>query len=197
MSFRLSSQARSHAATASRQSKRQHTGENAEALLKVHHDIAAAWGLAKIDKRATPVRILSVRQTERGPRVDGFIEESPGVDYVGVIRGGQSIYAEAKACNEGVLALECISENQWDEMERVGRLNALRFLLVVWTPDTAKAKALVGPLTVLCVLPWRVVTEHRNRTLKGQGSIPCEVLAAHVVRTQTWLESIVKREAIR
>lgn len=147
--------------------------------------LAARNGEAWITKRPTPVKILRVAP---GGVVTGRLEGSPGVDYVGVLRGGRAVYLEAKSCAEGAFFLRAIRPGQWDEMRRVAAFGAARALVVGWTPDTAKGRALIVPrTTVVCVVPWQECEAARKA---DESSLSAETLAKYAVIAGRWTQAL-------
>lgn len=183
MTFSLTPQSRRGSAQRSAQRR---AGEAFEAELKNAFDLAAIRGLAWITKRATPVAIMS---RGAGGAVTGRLTGSPGVDYVGALKGGRSIFLEAKRCSSGTLGLDAIEEPQWSEMARVGPLGAARVLVVRWQPDTAKGRVLLGGrLVSICVLPWSECERARDA---GESSLSAETLAKHADATGLhWVERL-------
>lgn len=169
-----------------RRSLQRRTGEAFEHELSAAFALAAVRGLAWITKRATPVAIMS---RGAGGAVTGRLTGSPGVDYVGALKGGRSIFLEAKRCSSGTLGLDAIEEPQWSEMARVGPLGAARVLVVRWQPDTAKGRALLGGrLVAICVLPWSECERARDA---GESSLSAETLAKYADATGLhWVERL-------
>ncbi len=154
-------------------------GEAFERELSSAFAYAAQSGAAWITKRPTPVRITSKRA---GGIVTGKLTGSPGVDYVGVLRGGRAIYLEAKRCSDGVFRLAAILPEQWSEMARVAPLGAARVLVVRWQPDTDKGRALLGGrLVAICVVPWSECERARDAE---ESTLSAKTLAkyAHLSR---------------
>lgn len=165
-----------------------HAGDAFESELGHAFELAAARGVAWITKRPTPVAITRV---DAGGAVRGKLTGSPGVDYVGALRGGRSIFLEAKRCSAGTFPLSAIESPQWREMERVGPLGAARVLVVRWQPDTAKGVALLGGHRVaICLVPWSIVESARAN---GDASLSAETLAAHADATGLlWVDRLAE-----
>lgn len=171
-----------------RRSLQRRTGEAFERELGAAFALASARGLAWITKRATPVAILSKRA---GGAITGRLTGSPGVDYVGALKGGRSIFLEAKRCSAGTFALDAIEAPQWSEMARVGPLGAARVLVVRWQPDTAKGRSLLGGRAVaICVVPWSEC--ERAREAK-EASLSAETLAKYADATGLhWVDRLAE-----
>lgn len=165
-----------------------HAGDAFELELKHAFELAALHGLAWITKRPTPVAITRV---DGGGVVRGKLIGSPGVDYVGALKGGRSIFLEAKRCSSGTFPLDAIEVPQWSEMQRVGPLGAARVLIVRWQPDTAKGRALLGGrLVAICVVPWSECEQARAR---GDASLSAETLARYADATGLhWVERLAE-----
>jgi hypothetical protein len=161
-----------------RRSLQRRAGEAFEQELSAAFALASARGLAWITKRPVPVAIVRVGA---GGAMRGRILGSPGVDYVGVLKGGRSIFLEAKRCSSGTFALDAIEQPQWSEMSRVGPLGAARVLVVRWQPDTAKGRALLGGRAVaICVVPWSECERARDAR---EASLSAETLARYADTT--------------
>lgn len=160
-------------------------GEAFERELASAFALASMRGLAWIKKRDTPVKITRV--SARGA-VSGRLLGSPGVDYVGVLAGGRSIFLEAKRCSENALSLDRIEPVQWAEMARVGPLGAARVLVVRWAPSV-KGRALLGGRPVaICVVPW---SECERAKEEGEASLSAETLARYADTTGLhWVEGL-------
>ena len=161
-----------------RRSLQRRAGEAFEQELSAAFALASARGVAWITKRPTPVAITRV---SAGGVVTGKLTGSPGVDYVGALLGGRSIFLEAKRCSSGTFALDAIEQPQWSEMARVGPLGAARVLVVRWMPDTAKGRALLGGrLVAICVVPWSECERARDAR---EASLSAETLAKYADTT--------------
>lgn len=162
-----------------------HAGDAFEIELANAFSITAIRGLAWITKRPTPVLIT---RKSAGGVIAGRLTGSPGVDYVGALRGGRSIFLEAKRCSENVFALDRIEQPQWDEMARVGPLGAARVLVVRWAPSTKGRALLGGRLVAICVVPW---SECERAKAVGDASLSAETLAKYADATgMHWVERL-------
>jgi hypothetical protein len=162
---------------AAKRSEQRAAGEAFERELANAFVFAATAGIAWITKRPTPVLITR----KSNGVITGRLTGSPGVDYVGALRGGRSIFLEAKRCSEGTLSLDRIEQPQWDEMARVGPLGAARVLIVRWQPPTDKGRALLGGRAVaICVVPW---SECESARAAGDASLSAKTLAKYADAT--------------
>lgn len=153
-------------------SRQARTGTATEELLQYAINAAQAAGVAYVTKRATPVRITSV---DAEGRVVGYLDRSPGVDYHGVLKGGRAVFFEVKRCSSGAFPLRAIEPEQWDEMARARELGACTALVVLWKPNTAKGRALIGGRShAWCVVPWGAL---RLASAEGRSRLPAKALA--------------------
>lgn len=172
---------------AAQRSAQTRAGEAFERELTTAFSIAALRGLAWITKRPTPVAITS---KGAGGAITGRLAGSPGVDYVGALKGGRSIFLEAKRCSENVFSLDRIEQPQWDEMARVGPLGAARVLVVRWAPSMRGRKLLGGRSLAICVVPWSECEQARAR---GDASLSAETLAKYADATGLhWVERLAE-----
>lgn len=185
MAFNLTNPSRRGSAQRTAQ---KHAGDAFELEIKHAFELAAARGVAWITKRPTPVAITRV---DDGGAVRGRLIGSPGVDYVGALRGGRSIFLEAKRCSAGTFPLDAIEPPQWSEMARVGPLGAARVLVVRWQPNTAKGRALlVGRPVAICLVPWSILEAARD---EESASLSAETLAAHADATGLlWVDRLAE-----
>jgi recombination protein U len=98
-----------------------------ESLINYTNKIYANKGIAVINKRPTPVKVLKLK----GNRIiNGFYEEKSTVDYDGVYKG-RAIYFEAKSTKVNTrFDLKNIHKHQIDYMLQTQRAGAICFFLI-------------------------------------------------------------------
>ncbi|GAB3801559.1 Holliday junction resolvase RecU [Virgibacillus kimchii] len=101
-------------------------GQAFEYTLDYTNQVYAQKGLALINKRPTPVKVIK----SKGTRVlSGFYEKKSTVDFDGVYNG-RAIYFEAKSTKEKSLPLAMIAEHQVKHLNDVEKQGAISFLIV-------------------------------------------------------------------
>jgi len=114
-----------------------------EKLINLSNEMYQRAGVALINKRPTPVKVLKMVY---GPVKDGYYESKSTVDYDGVYKG-RAIAFEAKSTNEiNRFDLKNIAQHQLDYLEKAERMGAVCFFLIEFSKD--KSVFLV-PLTVI------------------------------------------------
>lgn len=132
-----------------------------EEIIEYSNRMYEKQGLAVIDKRPTPVKVIK----SHGSRVlSGYFEKKSTVDFDGVYRG-KAIYFEAKSTK--VLTrfdLKNIHDHQYEHLEKCHKNGALTFFLVSFEKQH---KEYLLPFTAL--LPyWK---EYKNPVGKKSMSI--------------------------
>ncbi|MFV9511821.1 Holliday junction resolvase RecU [Tepidibacillus sp. LV47] len=131
-------------------------------------------GIAVINKRPTPVKILGISQG----RVTGFLERPSTVDYEGTYRG-RSIVFEAKSTRElNRFDLKNIHEHQVEYLEKCHSHGAISFLLV----EFAKHRTVY-------LMPYQTLRHYwRQKQKGGRGtqSIPIEEFDIHAYEVKSW-----------
>lgn len=102
-------------------------GMGFEALIDHSNAMYDRKGIAVINKRPTPVKVLG--QNEKG-MIHGFYEKSSTVDYDGVYRGRFLVF-EAKSTQEKMrFDLSNIQQHQYDYLKKVHLHGGIAFILV-------------------------------------------------------------------
>ncbi|MDM5436635.1 Holliday junction resolvase RecU [Bacillus hominis] len=131
-----------------------------EMLINLVNEMYQRAGVALINKRPTPVKVL---KSKGGRVLNGFYEAKSTVDYDGVYKG-RAIAFEAKSTeNPTRFDLKNIAQHQLDYLEKAERMGAVCFFLIEFSKD--KSVFLV-PLTVI---QFYVRMSHQP---KGKKSIP-------------------------
>lgn len=101
-------------------------GQAFERLLDYTNQIYKSKGIALINKRPTPVKVVK----SKGTRVlNGFYEAKSTVDYDGVYNG-RAIVFEAKTTKQQSLPLRMIADHQARYLDQAEKQGALSFLIV-------------------------------------------------------------------
>lgn len=102
-------------------------GMGFEAIIDMSNEMYDRKGIAVINKRPTPVKILG--RNSKG-MVHGFLEKASTVDYDGVYRS-KPIYFEAKSTNElRRFDLKNVQEHQAKHLKKVDKHGGVAFILV-------------------------------------------------------------------
>ncbi|MFC0854385.1 Holliday junction resolvase RecU [Halalkalibacter oceani] len=97
-----------------------------EMAINIVNDLYKGRGIALINKRPTPVKVLKSRGTKI---TSGYYEEKSTVDYDGVYKG-RAIMFEAKSTKRPHFPLSMVTAHQVDYLDRAHRNGAIAFLLV-------------------------------------------------------------------
>lgn len=108
-------------------------GESAEAQFSAACAAYASRGVAWVNKRPTPVRVIS--KSKAGGKFLAVWADSAGVDYTGCVYGGRAVFAELKSSSEPRLPLVAhgkprIKPAQINELACVNALGGLALLVV-------------------------------------------------------------------
>lgn len=131
-----------------------------EKLINLANEMYQRGGVALINKRATPVKVLK----SKGDRVlSGYYEAKSTVDYDDVYKG-RAIAFEAKSTEEDTrFDLKNIAQHQLDCLEKAERMGAICFFLIEFSKDKS---VFAVPLSVI---QSYVRMSHQP---KGKKSIP-------------------------
>ena len=101
-------------------------GQAFERLLDYTNQIYKNKGIALINKRPTPVKVIK----SKGTRVlSGFYEAKSTVDYDGVYNG-RAVMFEAKTTKQKSLPLNMIADHQAKYLDQAEKQGAISFLIV-------------------------------------------------------------------
>lgn len=131
-----------------------------EKLINLSNEMYQREGVALINKRPTPVKVLKMVY---GRVKDGYYESKSTVDYDGVYRG-RAIAFEAKSTNEiNRFDLKNIAQHQLDYLEKAERMGAICFFLIGFTKDQSTF-----------AIPLSVIQSYirMSQQPKGKKSIP-------------------------
>ena len=103
-------------------------GRRLEDLIDIANKQYHNLGLARIDKVATPIRILNIK----GNRVSGFLEQKSTVDYIGTANGRIVVF-DAKQTKGNRFPLSNVAEHQMDYMGEIDKLGGIAFIIVEFT----------------------------------------------------------------
>lgn len=131
-----------------------------EKLINLANEMYQREGVALINKRPTPVKVL---KSKNGRVLNGFYEAKSTVDYDGVYKG-RAIAFEAKSTeNTTRFDLKNIAQHQLDYLDKADKMGAICFFLIEFTRDQAVF------LVPLSVIQSYVRMSHQP---KGKKSIP-------------------------
>ncbi|MED0988319.1 Holliday junction resolvase RecU [Bacillus nitratireducens] len=131
-----------------------------EMLINLANEMYQRGGVALINKRPTPVKVL---KSAGGRVLNGFYEAKSTVDYDGVYKG-RAITFEAKSTNEiNRFDLKNIAQHQLDYLEKTEKMGAICFFLIEFSKDKSVF------LIPLSVIQAYVRMSHQP---KGKKSIP-------------------------
>lgn len=131
-----------------------------EKLINLSNEMYQREGVALINKRATPVKVLKMVY---GRVKDGYYESKSTVDYDGVYKG-RAVAFEAKSTNEiNRFDLKNIAQHQLDYLEKAENMGAICFFLIGFTKDQSTF-----------AIPLSVIQSYvrMSQQPKGKKSIP-------------------------
>lgn len=101
-------------------------GQPFEMMINLVNQVYARDGIALINKRPTPVKVL---QSKGNKVISGYFEEKSTVDYDGIYNG-QAITFEAKSVSGKRFDLKNVALHQIEYLERAKKHGAISFLLI-------------------------------------------------------------------
>ncbi|AEW58610.1 TPA: Holliday junction resolvase RecU [Bacillus cereus] len=131
-----------------------------EKLINLSNEMYQREGVALINKRPTPVKVLKMVY---GRVKDGYYESKSTVDYDGVYKG-RAIAFEAKSTNEiNRFDLKNIAQHQLDYLETTEKMGAICFFLIGFSKDQS-----------VFAVPLSVIQSYvrMSQQPKGKKSIP-------------------------
>ncbi|EEL37203.1 Recombination protein U (Penicillin-binding protein-related factor A) [Bacillus cereus Rock3-29] len=103
-----------------------------EKLINLSNEMYQREGVALINKRATPVKVL---KSTGGRVLNGFYEAKSTVDYDGVYKG-RAVAFEAKSTQSLTrFDLSNIAQHQLDYLEKAEKMGAICFFLIEFSKD--------------------------------------------------------------
>ncbi|PEL63267.1 Holliday junction resolvase RecU [Bacillus wiedmannii] len=103
-----------------------------EKLINLSNEMYQREGVALINKRATPVKVL---KSSGGRVLNGFYEAKSTVDYDGVYKG-RAVAFEAKSTQSLTrFDLSNIAQHQLDYLEKAEKMGAVCFFLIEFSKD--------------------------------------------------------------
>ncbi|SCN40883.1 Holliday junction resolvase RecU [Bacillus cereus] len=103
-----------------------------EKLINLSNEMYQREGVALINKRATPVKVL---KSTGGRVLNGFYEAKSTVDYDGVYKG-RAVAFEAKSTQSLTrFDLSNIAQHQLDYLEKAEKMGAVCFFLIEFSKD--------------------------------------------------------------
>lgn len=146
--------------------RRQLIGAVSKALgQQFERDINAAFdhyrrlGVASIEKTPEPFHMTG---RENGGKVVGFYEKKAQPDYAGTLRGGRSVYMEAKFTGSNRMEQSRVSPGQTEYLDEKMRLGAFCYVLAGFSHGGAYCI----PWSV-----WRSMKEHYGRKFVTENDI--------------------------
>ncbi|MGG1339722.1 Holliday junction resolvase RecU [Bacillus toyonensis] len=131
-----------------------------EMLINLVNEMYQRGGVALINKRPTPVKVL---KSKGGRVLNGFYESKSTVDYDGVYKG-LAIAFEAKSTEKDTrFDLKNIAQHQLDYLEKAEKMGAICFFLIEFSKDKS---VFAVPLSII---QSYVRMSHQP---KGKKSIP-------------------------
>ncbi|MEK4742672.1 MULTISPECIES: Holliday junction resolvase RecU [unclassified Bacillus (in: firmicutes)] len=131
-----------------------------EKLINLSNEMYQRGGVALINKRPTPVKVLKMVY---GRVKDGYYESKSTVDYDGVYKG-RAIAFEAKSTeNANRFDLKNIAQHQLDYLKKAEKMGAICFFLIEFSKDKS---VFAVPLSII---QSYVRMSHQP---KGKKSIP-------------------------
>lgn len=131
-----------------------------EKLINLSNEMYQREGVALINKRATPVKVL---KSAGGRVLNGFYEAKSTVDYDGVYKG-RAVAFEAKSTEKDTrFDLKNIAQHQLDYLAKAEKMGAICFFLIEFSKDKS---VFAVPLSVI---QSYVRMSHQP---KGKKSIP-------------------------
>ncbi|MGE7891073.1 Holliday junction resolvase RecU [Bacillus cereus] len=129
-----------------------------EILINLANEMYKRGGVALINKRPTPVKVLK----SKGSRVlNGFYEAKSTVDYDGVYKG-RVIAFEAKSTEKDTrFDLKNIAQHQLDYLEKAEKMGAICFFLIEFSKDKS-----------VFVLPLSVIQSYVRMSHQPKGKKP-------------------------
>lgn len=109
-----------------RGAKAQEAGAAFELWLATQHQVARARGFAKVRKVSPEVKWTR----GRGGIVTAKVVGENGCDYLGIVRPGRALVAEAKASDDPRLGRSAFEQHQIDDLDAAAPLGALALALV-------------------------------------------------------------------
>lgn len=103
-------------------------GEHFESMISAACDYYRDRGLAKIEKTPEPMKPLCAKN-KKGQFLACYTKQAQP-DYGGTLKGGRSIYFEAKHTDDDRIEQRRLTQEQSDDLEAHHRLGALTFILV-------------------------------------------------------------------
>lgn len=141
-----------------------------EQLLNIVNKQYSNKGIALINKRPTPVKVLK----SKGTRVlSGFYESKSTVDYDGVYEG-RAIAFEAKSVDAKRFDLKNVQAHQLAYLEKAARNGAITFFLIEIRPQQA-----------VYYVPLEMMQGYMERAKKGgRKSIPLDELEIYAYEVE-------------
>ncbi|MDN8590963.1 Holliday junction resolvase RecU [Paenibacillus sp. 11B] len=119
-------------------------GMGFEAIITFSNERYDKLGLAVVNKRPTPVKVVKVAGSTV---IEGYYEEPSTVDYDGIIKTGRGIAFEAKSiASLDRFQLKNLKDHQVEYLLKAHKMNGISFLLVEFRKQH---KTYLLPYTVL------------------------------------------------
>ncbi|MES5930059.1 Holliday junction resolvase RecU [Bacillus cereus group sp. MG9] len=131
-----------------------------EMLINLSNEMYQRGGVALINKRPTPVKVL---KSKGGRVLNGFYEAKSTVDYDGVYKGRAVAFEVKSTQNLTRFDLSNIAQHQLDYLEKAEKMGAVCFFLIEFSKDQA-----------IFLVPSSVIQSYikMSHQPKGKKSIP-------------------------
>ncbi|RAN86894.1 Holliday junction resolvase RecU [Bacillus sp. SRB_28] len=131
-----------------------------EKLINLVNEMYQRGGVALINKRPTPVKVL---KSKGGRVLNGFYEAKSTVDYDGVYKGRAVAFEVKSTQNLTRFDLSNIAQHQLDYLEKAEKMGAVCFFLIEFSKDQA-----------IFLVPSSVIQSYvkMSHQPKGKKSIP-------------------------
>ena len=103
-------------------------GQHFEDMIEASCDWYREQGIANIRKTPEPMKPLGAKN-RKGQFLACYTKQAQP-DYGGTLKGGKSIYFEAKHTDNDRILQNRVTQEQWDDLERHHRLGAAAYVLV-------------------------------------------------------------------
>ncbi|MBU7320303.1 Holliday junction resolvase RecU [Paenibacillus oleatilyticus] len=143
-------------------------GMDFEALIERSNSAYETEGLAIVNKRPTPVRVV---KNVKG-KLSGFYEKPSTVDFDGTLSGGRSVVFEAKQVKKAPrFDLDNISDHQVEYLAKCHLLGGIAFVLIELVQ--------VNTIYLLPYPTFKTFWDRREDGVRGCKSISLEALDVH------------------
>ncbi|MCU5656458.1 Holliday junction resolvase RecU [Bacillus mycoides] len=131
-----------------------------EKLINLSNEMYQREGVALINKRPTPVKVL---KSKGGRVLNGFYEAKSTVDYDGVYKGRAIVFEAKSTENATRFDLKNIAQHQLDYLEKAEKMGTICFFLIEFSKDKS-----------VFAVPLSIIQSYvrMSQQPKGKKSIP-------------------------